>query len=139
MRETRVRRTKRRLRRGLKRTGEALGGALAVALLGALRLINPDLMANFAGWLMRKIGPLLPEHRLGRANLTAAFPEKSAAEIDAILPASGTISAASAPNSPISTGCGTTMRRIRSGAAASSSRRPTSNVSSGSKPTASRR
>ena len=62
-----------------------MGGALAVALLGGLRLVNPDLMANFAGWLMRKIGPLLPEHRLGRANLAAAFPEKSAAEIDAIL------------------------------------------------------
>ena len=42
-------------------------------------------MANFAGWLMRRLGPLLPEHKLGRANLAAAFPEKSAAEIDAIL------------------------------------------------------
>jgi KDO2-lipid IV(A) lauroyltransferase len=80
-----VRRTRRRLRRGLKRTGETLAGALAVALLGGLRLVNPDLMANFSGWLMRKIGPLLPEHRLGRANLIAAFPEKSAAEVDTIL------------------------------------------------------
>ena len=42
-------------------------------------------MANFAGWLMRTIGPLLPENRIGRDNLTAAFPEKSAAEIETIL------------------------------------------------------
>jgi len=35
--------------------------------------------------VMRIIGPWLPEHRIGRANLTAAFPEKSAAEIETIL------------------------------------------------------
>ena len=34
---------------------------------------------------MRTVGPLLPENRIGRANLTAAFPEKSPAEIDTIL------------------------------------------------------
>jgi KDO2-lipid IV(A) lauroyltransferase len=34
---------------------------------------------------MRNVGPLLPEHRIGRANLKAAFPEKSDAEIKAIL------------------------------------------------------
>ena len=34
---------------------------------------------------MRTIGPLLPENRIGRANLAAAFPEKSPAEIDDIL------------------------------------------------------
>jgi KDO2-lipid IV(A) lauroyltransferase len=34
---------------------------------------------------MRRIGPFLPEHRVGRANLAAAFPEKSASEIEAIL------------------------------------------------------
>jgi len=33
----------------------------------------------------RKIGPLLKEHRLGRDNLRAAFPEKSDAEIEKIL------------------------------------------------------
>ena len=42
-------------------------------------------MADFAGWLMRTIGPLLPENRIGRENLNAAFPEKSAAEIETIL------------------------------------------------------
>jgi len=42
-------------------------------------------LADFAGWSMRTIGPLLRENRIGRANLVAAFPEKSSAEIDAIL------------------------------------------------------
>ncbi len=82
---TALQRLKRRLRRGAKRAAETLSGALAVGLLEGLRLVNPDAMANFAGWLMRRLGPLLPEHKLGRANLAAAFPEKSAAEIDAIL------------------------------------------------------
>lgn len=78
-------RIKRRLRRGLKRAGDALIGVLAVGLLKGLRLTNPDMMANFAGWLMRTIGPLLRENRIGRANLIAAFPEKPPAEIEVIL------------------------------------------------------
>ena len=41
--------------------------------------------ANFAAAFMRKIGPLLPEHQVGRDNLRAAFPKKSAAEIEQIL------------------------------------------------------
>jgi KDO2-lipid IV(A) lauroyltransferase len=42
-------------------------------------------MANFAGALMRKIGPLFREHRIGREQLRLAFPEKSNAEIEEIL------------------------------------------------------
>jgi len=34
---------------------------------------------------MRRIGPLLPEHRVGRENLRTAFPQKSEAEIERIL------------------------------------------------------
>lgn len=75
----------RRLRRGSKRAGNALLGTLAVALLKGLRHTDPDRMADFAGALMRKVGPLLPENRIGRENLTAAFPQKSAVEIDTIL------------------------------------------------------
>jgi KDO2-lipid IV(A) lauroyltransferase len=37
------------------------------------------------GRLMRGVGPWFPEHRVGRENLAAAFPEKSAEEIEAIL------------------------------------------------------
>ncbi|MGH6684619.1 MAG: lipid A biosynthesis lauroyl acyltransferase, partial [Pseudolabrys sp.] len=75
----------RRVRGGVKRAGGALLGLLAIALLKALRLTDPDRMADFGGWAARTIGPWLAENRIGRENLTAAFPEKSAAEIDMIL------------------------------------------------------
>jgi KDO2-lipid IV(A) lauroyltransferase len=71
--------------RGLKAWFNAGVGALAVALLRLLRLISRRRMANVAGRLMRMIGPWLPEHRVGRDNLAAAFPEKPAAEIEKIL------------------------------------------------------
>lgn len=80
-----MRRIVRRLNRATKRAANSVVGAVAVGLLKLLRLTNPDTMANVAGWFMRTIGPLLPENRIGRANLTAAFPEKSPAEINAIL------------------------------------------------------
>jgi KDO2-lipid IV(A) lauroyltransferase len=60
-------------------------GALTVSLLGAIRHTDRRRMANFAGALMRKIGPLFKEHRIGREQLRAAFPEKSDVEIEAIL------------------------------------------------------
>lgn len=72
-------------RRALKSTGNAIAGALAVGLINLMRLVPPDTMENAAGRLMRRIGPLFKEHKIGRANLTAAFPEKSAQEIDEIL------------------------------------------------------
>ena len=71
--------------RGFKRGVDALVGSAAVALFNLVRRTNPDRMTNFAGPFMRTIGPWLPEHRTGRANLMAAFPEKSAAEIEKIL------------------------------------------------------
>jgi KDO2-lipid IV(A) lauroyltransferase len=74
-----------RLRRATKRAGNAVIGAVVVGGLRLLRLTDPDLMAAFGGWLMRKVGPWLPEHEIARANLAAAFPEKSAAEIGRIL------------------------------------------------------
>lgn len=60
-------------------------GNLAVGLLKAIRLTDPHKMSDFAGNLMRRIGPKLREHRIGRDNLTAAFPEKSPEEIEQIL------------------------------------------------------
>src|SRR5262249_32422714 len=41
--------------------------------------------ADFIAAGMRPVGPWLREHRIARATLTAAFPEKSPQEIDAIL------------------------------------------------------
>jgi KDO2-lipid IV(A) lauroyltransferase len=75
----------RRLQRSVKSVGNAALGALSLSLLRALRLCDPDKLADFAGWTMRTIGPWLPENKIGRANLVAAFPEKSSAEIDRIL------------------------------------------------------
>jgi KDO2-lipid IV(A) lauroyltransferase len=64
---------------------DKVAGALTVGLLGAIKHTDRRRMANFAGALMRRIGPLFKEHRLGRENLRAAFPEKSDAEIEQIL------------------------------------------------------
>jgi Kdo2-lipid IVA lauroyltransferase/acyltransferase len=74
------------MRKGrLKPLLDAVTGSLTVGLLGAIKHTDRRRMANFAGAFMRKTGPLLKEHRLGRDNLRAAFPEKSEAEIEKIL------------------------------------------------------
>ncbi|HEY7231654.1 MAG TPA: lipid A biosynthesis lauroyl acyltransferase [Pseudolabrys sp.] len=75
----------RRLKRAIKHAVNSVVGAATIGLLKLLRLTDPNRMGNVAGRFMRTIGPLLPENRIGRANLKAAFPEKPAAEIEAIL------------------------------------------------------
>jgi KDO2-lipid IV(A) lauroyltransferase len=74
-----------RLQRHVKAGLDAALGSLAVATLRTIRRTNRKHMADFAGRFMRTLGPRLKEHRIGRANLAAAFPEKSADEIEAIL------------------------------------------------------
>src|SRR5262245_60799290 len=80
-----MRRIVRRMKRVTKRAANSAIGTITIGLLKLLRLTNPDAMGNITGWFMRTVGPLLPENRIGRANLTAAFPEKSPTEIDTIL------------------------------------------------------
>lgn len=70
--------------RGKPAIDKAAGLAVA-GLLRGLRRTDADRMAAFGGGLLRRVGPWLPEHRVGRANLVAAYPEKSASEIEAIL------------------------------------------------------
>jgi Kdo2-lipid IVA lauroyltransferase/acyltransferase len=74
-----------RSREAMKSVGGAVVGALTIGMLRTTRYFDPiktaDLFARIAGL----IGPLLREQKIGRANLTAAFPEKSPAEIEAIL------------------------------------------------------
>lgn len=70
-----------------KAAGDAALGWLAVGMLRAIRTTSRERMADLAGGFMRRLGPRLKEHKLGRANLAAAFPEKSAAEIETILDA----------------------------------------------------
>jgi KDO2-lipid IV(A) lauroyltransferase len=60
-------------------------GALTLAILRAIRLADRRRTADFWAAFMRRLGPWLPEHRVGRANLVAAFPQRSAAEIEQIL------------------------------------------------------
>lgn len=65
-----------------------VGNAAGSAAIGALHLarkFDPAKTGDFFGALMRRLGPLLPEQRIGHANLTAAYPEKSAEEIEALL------------------------------------------------------
>jgi KDO2-lipid IV(A) lauroyltransferase len=76
-----------RRRRGslARRLGDATLGFLTVHALRAIRMFNPKVMANVGGAVLRTVGPWLPEHRVGRDNLAAAFPEKSKDEIETIL------------------------------------------------------
>jgi Kdo2-lipid IVA lauroyltransferase/acyltransferase len=64
---------------------DSIVGGLVVGLLGAIKRMDRRRTANAAGAFMRRIGPFLPEHRTGRENLRAAFPQKSDAEIEQIL------------------------------------------------------
>ncbi len=64
---------------------EMLAGWIAVFCLRGSRHINPDRSGAFVAWCMRLLGPRLRGHRTARANLVAAFPEKSSAEIEKIL------------------------------------------------------
>ena len=78
-------RSAQRLSMRLRPAINATAGFLTVGALKTIRLINRNVMADFTGALLRRVGPWLPEHRVGRANLTAAFPDKSPEEIEAIL------------------------------------------------------
>ena len=60
-------------------------GVLLVAALRVTRCVNYATAAGAASALMRAVGPRLKGHRIARENLVAAFPEKSAAEIERIL------------------------------------------------------
>src|ERR1700748_1334472 len=78
-------RSKARLREAAKSLGGAAVGAVTVAMLRTTRYFDPIKTANLFGRVTRGIAPLLREQRIGRANLTAAFPEKSPEEIEKIL------------------------------------------------------
>jgi Kdo2-lipid IVA lauroyltransferase/acyltransferase len=78
-------RTKARIRDAAKPLGEAAVGALTIGMLRTTRYFDPIKTANLFGRVTRFIGPKLREQRIGRTNLTAAFPEKSPEEIETIL------------------------------------------------------
>lgn len=78
-------RTRARLREVVKPVSAAAIGALTIGLLRTTRYFDPIKTANMFGRITQKIGPMLREQKIGRANLTAAFPEKSPDEIERIL------------------------------------------------------
>jgi Kdo2-lipid IVA lauroyltransferase/acyltransferase len=61
------------------------GSLILVILVKFIRVSNRENISRFFRFATRKIGPYLRAHRVGRANLIAAFPEKSSLEIDRIL------------------------------------------------------
>jgi len=65
--------------------GDRIVGRLVKYLLRLLARTNPDRAADLCGGIARTVGPLLPAHRTGRANLRAAYPDKDASWIEAIL------------------------------------------------------
>ena len=78
-------RTKARVRDAAKPLGEAAVGGLTIGMLRATRYFDPIKTADTFGRITRLIGPALRDQKIGRANLTAAFPEKSPEEIETIL------------------------------------------------------
>ena len=69
----------------IKRAANAVAGRCAALLLAGIHHCDRVAVSNIAGAFMRTLGPWLPEHRTGRDNLRAAFPDKSDAEIETIL------------------------------------------------------
>jgi len=80
-----VRRIRRRLVSAAQPVLDKTAGMLVGSLLRAVRRLDRVKASNRAAQFMRTVGPLLKEHRIGRANLRAAYPEKSDTEIETIL------------------------------------------------------
>src|SRR6201986_427360 len=80
-----VARAKAGIGRAAKPLSEAAVGGLTRGLLRTTRYLDPDRPADAFARVAQLIGPRLREQRIGRANLTAAFPEKSPEEIEKIL------------------------------------------------------
>jgi KDO2-lipid IV(A) lauroyltransferase len=78
-------RTNARIRDAAKPLGDAAVGALTIGLLRTIRYFDPIKTADLFGRITRFIGPMTREQKVARANLTAAFPEKSPKEIETIL------------------------------------------------------
>jgi KDO2-lipid IV(A) lauroyltransferase len=74
-----------RAREAAKSLGASAVGAATVGMLRTTRYFDPVRTSDLFARITRLIGPRLREHRIGRANLAAAFPEKSPEEIEKVL------------------------------------------------------
>jgi KDO2-lipid IV(A) lauroyltransferase len=75
----------RRLALPAKQAGDWVVGALVTVVLRTIRCFDRLWVSDALAWCARKVGPWTGEHRIGRENLAAAFPEKSPDEIERIL------------------------------------------------------
>jgi Kdo2-lipid IVA lauroyltransferase/acyltransferase len=75
----------RRIRRTLALYGDRILGRLVKWLILLLRRTDPNRASDFGGATARRLGPWLPAHRIGQANLRAAFPEKDSVWIETTL------------------------------------------------------
>ncbi len=73
------------MRRQFSLYADRLLGRAVKYSLAALRRTDPDRASDLCGASARRIGPLLPAHRIGRANLRAAFPDRDDAWIEQTL------------------------------------------------------
>ncbi|MDU6255483.1 MAG: hypothetical protein E6618_14950, partial [Staphylococcus warneri] len=78
-------RTKLVIRQAVKSLGASAVGGLTVGMLRTTRYFDPQKTADRFARIAQWIGPKLREQRIGRDNLTRAFPEKSPEEIETIL------------------------------------------------------
>lgn len=60
-------------------------GALVSLVLRVLRRVDPDRASDFCGAVARRLGPFFPAHKIGEANLRAAYPDADDAWIAATL------------------------------------------------------
>ena len=65
--------------------GDRILGRIVKGAIRLLRRANPDRASNLCGAVARRVGPWLPAHRIGQANLRAAFSDKDPAWIEATL------------------------------------------------------
>jgi KDO2-lipid IV(A) lauroyltransferase len=49
---------------------------------GPMKMLGPDKASDFGGWLVKKIGPLLSQHKTTKRNLRLAFPDWNAQQIE---------------------------------------------------------
>jgi Kdo2-lipid IVA lauroyltransferase/acyltransferase len=80
-----LRRLGRRLVASLKPAANFVAGPLFSVLLKTIRRLDRAKVSDGSARFVRRFGPRLRENRVGYDNLRAAFPEKSAAEIEKIL------------------------------------------------------
>ena len=73
------------MRRQISLYADRLLGRAVKYSLAALRRTDPDRASDLCGAAARRFGPMLPSHRIGRANLRAAFPDKDTTWIEQTL------------------------------------------------------